>query len=110
MAQFGVHTPWQAFVPKFENEVTPHAFRDDVFVANVTTALDVIASQDQDALTYQLQWYESIGTAGIVKSYWVKAINGDVAFGRCGFVYESGAHRLAGSQGTTFTCPRTRGC
>lgn len=47
---------------------------------------------DEGEITYQLQWYESIGTASIVKNYWVEAINDDVAYGTCGFVYESGSY------------------
>lgn len=97
----------RSFQAEFENvAVTPHAFRNDVFASNITTALDVIASlQDQGALTYPLQWYESIGTADIVKSYWVEAINDDVASGRCGFVYESGAHRFSGFTGNHIHLP-----
>jgi hypothetical protein len=77
----------------FENiEVTPHNLRNDVFKENVITAIDVILSLgDQEKITYELQWYDSIGTASIVRSYWVNAINEDVAYGRSGFVYEAGS-------------------
>ncbi len=72
--------------------VTPHNLRNDVFQDGVITAIDIIMSLgDQDLITYDLQWYESIGTAGIVKSYWIDGINQDLAYGRCGFVYETGS-------------------
>jgi hypothetical protein len=75
--------------------VTPHNLRNDVFQDGVITAIDVILSLgDQGFITYQLQWYETIGTAGIVKSYWVDGIDSDIAHGRCGFVYETGAQNF----------------
>jgi len=46
---------------------------------------------DQEKIEYELQWYESVGTADIVKSYWVDSIDGDKTSGRCGFVYEAGS-------------------
>ena len=79
----------------FENvEVTPHNIRNDMFQPDVITALDVIMSLgDQDKLKYDVKWYESIGTAKIVKNYYVEKINEDVAHGRRGFVYENGDYR-----------------
>lgn len=75
--------------------VTPHNLRPDVFQRDVVTAIDVILSLgDQGKLNYTLQWYESIGSARVVKNYWVESINGDEAEGRCGFVHEEG--RLQG--------------
>jgi hypothetical protein len=72
--------------------VTPHHLRNDTFRENMTTAIDVILSLgDQGQLTYTLQWFESIGSASIVKNYWVAAINEDEMVGRCGFVYEAGS-------------------
>lgn len=72
-------------------EVTPHNLRTDMFQENITTAIDVILSLgDQEALTYKLQWYETIGSARIVKNYWVDGIDSDHSIGRCGFVYEAG--------------------
>lgn len=81
-----------SFSAEYTNvEVTPHNLRTDVFQENITTAIDVILSLgDQGALTYELQWYETIGSARIVKNYWVNGINSDHAVGRCGFVYEAG--------------------
>jgi hypothetical protein len=72
--------------------------RSDAFKGGTITALDVILSLgDQGLIEYELQWYESIGSARIVKSYWVEAIDGDKAYGRCGFVYESGSLEFKGS-------------
>ncbi len=76
----------------FENvEITAHNLRQDMFQEGVTTAIDAILSlAEKNEISYDLQWYESIGTAGVVKSYWVERINDDVSEGRCGFVYEAG--------------------
>jgi len=35
-------------------------------------------------------WYNSIGSAEVVRSYWVERINDSQASERCGFVYETG--------------------
>ena len=62
-----------------------------MFQPGVVTAIDTILSlAEAGEITYDLQWYESIGSAGVVKSYWVNRINLDASFGRCGFVYEAG--------------------
>ena len=91
----------------FENvEVTPHSLRKDIFKEDVITAIDVILSLgDQEKITYELQWYESIGTANIVKNYWVDAINEDKAYGRSGFVYEAGSIRYQFSSGNHIHLP-----
>jgi hypothetical protein len=92
----------RTFFMEFKNvTVTPHNIRDDVLAVNVTTALDVILSLgDQGEITYELKWYDSIGRAEIVRSYWVDSINSDDSFGSCGFVYEAGStqyHRFRGN-------------
>ncbi len=70
--------------------VTAHNLRNDVFQDGVITAIDVILSMgDQGLLTYELKWYDSIGSAE-TRSYWVHSINGTESYGRCGFVYEEG--------------------
>ncbi len=76
----------------FENvEIKAHNLRDDMFLPGVITAIDTILSlAEAGKLSYDLQWYESLGTAGVVKSYWVNRINEDISEGRCGFVYEAG--------------------
>ncbi len=97
----------RTFTREFENvAVTPHNVRNDVLKENVTTALDVIMSLgDQEKISYELKWYESIGTASIVKDYWVEAIDGDKAYGRCGFVYEAGSFRYRGFSGNHIHLP-----
>jgi hypothetical protein len=76
-------------------EVTAHNIRNDTFKEGVITAIDVIMSLgDQGKITYDLSWYESIGSAGIVKNYFVTMINGDESYGTCGYVYETGYYRM----------------
>ena len=86
---------------RFEDvKVTSHNLRSDIFQPGVITAIDVIMSlEEQGKITYAIKWYESIGTAEIVKNYYVEAINDDVAYGRCGFVYEDGATKYRGVKG-----------
>ncbi len=81
---------------KFENvEIKAHNTRSDMFQPGVVTAIDTILSLGEEGLiSYDLQWYESIGSAGVVKSYWVERINEDKSAGRCGFVYEAGDERF----------------
>ena len=81
---------------RFENvEVKPHGLRNDILQPDINSAIDVILSLGEAGkISYDLQWYESIGTAEIVKSYWVNRINEDESAGRCGFVYEAGAERF----------------
>ncbi len=87
-------------------EVEAHDLRNDTFQKGVITAIDVIMSlQDQKELSYDLQWYESIGSARIVKSYWVERINEDQAHGRCGFVYEAGSKQYSGFRGNHIHLP-----
>ncbi len=87
-------------------EVFPHDIRNDSFQRGIITAIDVIMSLgDSGRISYELQWYESIGTADVVKSYWVEAINKDIAKGRCGFVYESGSTEFDGFRGNHIHIP-----
>ncbi|MCW4053338.1 MAG: hypothetical protein NWE84_00260 [Candidatus Bathyarchaeota archaeon] len=97
----------KSFTLTFENvKVTPHNLRNDVFVDGTITAIDTILPlSDQGKISYELQYYESIGTAGIVKSYWVEAINQDVASGRAGYVYEAGSTRFRFSSGNHIHLP-----
>ncbi len=84
---------------RFENVlVEPHNLRNDTFRDGVVTGIDVILSLgDQGLISYDLQWYDSIGSAGVVRSHWVQRINNDQASGFCGFVYEAGPSRFARS-------------
>ena len=102
-----VHLSGTNFAEVYYNiSVTPHNLRNDVFQDNVTTAIDVILSMgDQGIITYGLQWYDSIGTAEIVRSYWVNSINGNQAYGTCGFVYEAGSHEYTFFSGNHIHLP-----
>jgi len=76
-------------------EVTTHHLREDIFKEGVINAIDIILSLgDQGELTYDLKWQESIGSAEIVRSYWLVRINNDQSRGTCGFVYETGFRRF----------------
>jgi hypothetical protein len=89
-----IHTP-EGTLTFLGVEVTPHNLRSDVFREGVVTAIDVILSLgDQGKITYDLTWYDSVGSAGVVRSYWVERINGSQASGFCGFVYEEGMRRF----------------
>lgn len=87
-------------------EVTAHNLRDDVFQEGVITAIDVILSlADQGEISYELNWYDSIGQASVVRSYWVDTIDNDTAEGYCGFVYESGSTNYEGVDGNHIHLP-----
>lgn len=96
----------KSFERTFYNvEVKPHNLRNDTFQDNVITAIDVIMTLgDLDLLSYELSWYNSIGTAE-VKNYFVDKINGDKTQGRCGFVYEEGSERFSGFSGNHIHIP-----
>jgi len=86
--------------------VTPHNLRNDTFQDGVITAIDVILSLgDGQRLSYDLQWFDSIGSAGVVRSYWVSRINEDAMHDRCGFVYEAGSLRYQGFRGNHIHIP-----
>jgi hypothetical protein len=97
----------KTFTLTFENvRITSHNLRNDIFKNDTITAIDVILSlAEQGKISYELQFYESIGTAGLVKSYWVEAINQDVASGRAGFVYEAGSTQFRFSSGNHIHLP-----
>jgi hypothetical protein len=97
----------QTFQKEFTDvKVSAHNLRNDTFKNGVITAIDVILSLgDQGKLSYTLEWYESIGTANIVKNYWVESIEEDISRGRCGFVYESGDLDLRGFVGNHIHLP-----
>jgi len=97
----------KSFNKTFKNvPVTAHNLRNDIFQEDTITAIDVILSlEDQGKISYELQYYESIGNAGLVKSYWVEAINQDVASGRCGYVYEAGSTQFRYSSGNHIHLP-----
>ena len=59
---------------------------------------------DADLITYELQWYTTIGSAE-VKNYFVDKINSDKSQGRCGFVYEAGSYDFRGFSGNHIHIP-----
>jgi len=80
--------------------------RDDIFKTGTITAIDAIMILGDEAkLRYGLNWYESIGTAGLVKDYFVESINDDISIGRCGFVYEEGSYSFGGFTGNHIHIP-----
>jgi hypothetical protein len=92
---------------RFSNvEVTPYNLRRDVFQEDVVTAIDVILTLgEQGLITYRLQWYDEIGDADYVRSFWVESINGKESIGTCGWVYEAGAQELHGFNGNHIHLP-----
>ncbi len=91
---------------RFDNvHVTAHNLRNDTFQDGVITGIDVIMSLgDRGLITYQLKWYETIGMDE-VKSYWVEGINADIAYARCGYVYEAGDYDFQDRQGNHIHIP-----
>ncbi len=100
-----IRSPSQNLI--FEDvQVKAHHLRDDIFKEGYITAIDVIMSLgDQEKISYDLQWHESIGTAEIVKNYYVERINQDQSRGRCGFVYEAGSEKFSGFRGNHIHIP-----
>jgi len=97
----------KSFYLEFEDvEVKAKNLRSDMFRNGTITAIDVIQTLGEEILIdYELKWYEEIGTARIVKNYWVEGINGDTHSGRCGFVYEAGGTRFEGFSGNHIHLP-----
>ena len=86
--------------------MTAHNLRNDVFRDDLITAIDVIMSLgDQHLINYELKHYDSIGSARIVRSYWVETIDGDTAHDRCGWVYEAGSTNYRGFTGNHIHLP-----
>jgi hypothetical protein len=75
----------------FNVTVTAHNLRNDFLQTGIITALDIIISLgDSGNITYVLEWFETLGRASYVHSYFVDQINADKTIGRCGFLYEIG--------------------
>lgn len=87
--------------------VTAHDVRSDVLQPGVITALDIILSlAEQGELSrLKLTWYESIGSADPVESYWLEQVNDAEARGTCGFVYETGPEEFSGFSGSHIHIP-----
>jgi hypothetical protein len=81
-------------------EIKPYNLREDFLIQGTITALDAILTLGElGEISYELNWYESIGSAGLVKNYFVDAINEDRSYDRCGFVYETGSKDFYGFDG-----------
>ena len=87
--------------------VVPHDVRSDVLKPGVVTALDILLSLAErgELSLLKLTWYEGIDGADPVDSYWVEQIDEAEAFGRCGFVYETGPTVFPGSAGSHIHIP-----
>jgi hypothetical protein len=87
--------------------VTPHDLRTDVLQPGVITGLDALISVWEAGLlpALELTWYESIGRADPVDSYWVEQVDEAVAAGGCGLVYETGDRTFAGFRGAHIHLP-----
>ena len=93
---------------QFENvAVDAHDIRSDILKPGVITALDILLSLgEQGRLSdLKLTWYDRIMSADPVDSYWVEQIDSDVAFGGCGFVYETGPTEFSGFAGSHIHIP-----
>jgi hypothetical protein len=89
----------------YDVEVTSHNLRNDTFQNGVITAIDVIMSLgDAGLISYKLHWYNTIGIAE-VKNYYVDGVNQDNAYGKCGFVYETGDLSYPGFSGNHIHIP-----
>jgi succinate dehydrogenase/fumarate reductase cytochrome b subunit len=90
----------------YDIAVTPHNIRNDTFQDGVLTAIDVIMTLgDLGLITYELQWYDTIGDASYVRSYWVDSINNLTSAGTCGFVYDTGSWEYHGFGGNHIHLP-----
>lgn len=80
-------------------EVTAHDVRTDVLQTGVMTGLDAVLSLAEQGELSELKitWYERIGGADPVDSYWLEQIDRAEAEGTCGFVYETGARGIGGN-------------
>ena len=91
----------------FQNVVvTPHNLRNDTFQDDVITAIDVIMTLgDLGLIDYDLQWYDSVGRAKVIRNYWVESINNETTTGTCGFVYDTGSLYYEGFRGNHIHLP-----
>ncbi|MBN1262310.1 MAG: hypothetical protein JXB35_16645 [Anaerolineae bacterium] len=103
---FTIRTPIETWTFK-DVEATAHNARSDVLQPGVATALDALISLTErgDLPGLGLTWYESIGAADPVDSYWVEELGASVASGGCGFVYETGPRGFVGFSGSHIHIP-----
>lgn len=92
----------------FENvAVRAHDVRSDVLRPGVMTALDALLSLGEQGKlsSVGLTWYERIGLADPVDSYWVETAGPAEAYAGCGFVYETGPQSFRGFSGSQIHIP-----
>ena len=84
-----------------------HDVRSDVLQPGTITAVDALLSlKDQGRLaSVGLTWYDRIGPADPVDSYWVEQVEDAEAYGGCGFVYETGPRQFSGFSGSHIHIP-----
>ena len=87
--------------------VTAHDVRSDMLQPGVVTALDALLSLAEQGELSQLKltWYERIGTADPVDTYYLEQIDEAEAYGSCGFVYETGPRDFSGFTGSHIHIP-----
>jgi hypothetical protein len=87
--------------------MTAHNLRDDVLQPGVVTALDALIGLTErgELPSLGLTWYETIGGADPVDSYWIEEIGPAQAAGGCGFVYEIGPREFSGFSGSHIHIP-----
>ena len=76
-------------------------------MTGIITALDILLSLGEQGKIsdIKLTWYDRIGAADPVDSYWVEQIDADIAFGGCGYVYETGPLEFSGFAGSHIHIP-----
>jgi hypothetical protein len=87
--------------------VTAHSVRSDMLQPSVVTALDALLSLAEQGELSQLKltWYERIGTADPVDTYYLEQIDEAEAYDSCGFVYETGPRDFSGFTGSHIHIP-----
>ena len=101
-----IRTPGDGSMVFEDVEIEAHGLRSDIYKPGTVTAIDAVMTLgDNGEIVYGLNWYESVGTAGLVKNYFVDRINEDATYNRCGFVYEEGSFRFEGFIGNHIHIP-----
>ena len=87
--------------------VRSHHVRPDLFQPGHVTALDIILSLGEQGhfSKAKLTWYDRIGRADPVDSFWLEQLDEAIAHGGCGFVYETGPKEFSGFAGSHIHLP-----
>ena len=107
LPEVAIRSPGGNIMTFTDVRVTAHDVRSDMLQPGTITALDILLSLgEQGKLSnIKLTWYESIGTADPVDSYWVEQIDEAIAYDSCGFVYETGPREFSGFAGSHIHIP-----